>query len=141
VTEPRRWTTEELLAAAEQRLQVTDHLAERVSEIRGWAENDPGSVRTTVDVHGALRDLTLSEAALSLGGDELGREIVRLASRAQQEALRQSVAEMGSALGDAGALDSLREMGLSQDSDAPVIPYVPGVDPNADRWNVIPEDR
>ncbi|TDP97432.1 hypothetical protein [Labedaea rhizosphaerae] len=140
MTEPRRWTTEELMAAAEQRLQVTDHLADRVAEIRGWAENDPGSIRTTVDVHGALQDLELSESALSLGGDELGREIVRLAARAQQEALRQSVAEMGTALGDAGALESLKEMGLEQDEDAPVLPYIPGQDPNAHRWNVI-EDR
>lgn len=129
------------MAAAEQRLQVTDHLAERVAEIRGWAENDPGSVRVTVDIHGALQGLELSEAALALGGDELGREIVRLSAMAQDEALRQSVAEMGSALGDAGALDSLREMGLAQDGDAPVLPYVPGQDPNAHTWNVIPEDR
>ena len=129
------------MAAAEQRLQVTDHLEQRVSEIRGWAENDPGSIRTTVDIHGALQDLQLAESALSLGGDDLGREIVRLSQRAQQEALRQSVAEMGAALGDAGALDSLKELGLEQDEDAPVLPYVPGQDPNAHRWNVIPEDR
>lgn len=129
------------MTAAEQRLEVTEHLEERVAEVRGWAENDRGSVRATVDVHGALQDLALSESALALGGDELGREIVRLARRAQQEALRQGVAELGTALGDAGTLDSLRELGLPQDEDAPVLPYVPGVDPNAHLWKVIPEDQ
>ena len=42
-------------------------------------------------------------------------------------------------MGDAEALESLREFGLEADEDAPVIPYVPGVDPNAHTWRVIDE--
>jgi hypothetical protein len=131
------------MAAAEDRLQVTDRLEERVADVRGWAENPEQTVRTTVDVHGALTALTLQESALTLPPDELGREIVRLAAQAQRAALRESVSEMGDALGDSGVLTALHDLGLEDtiDPDAPVLPYVPGVDPNAHTWRVIPPER
>lgn len=138
-----RRTTEQLLADARERVRVTEQLPERVAGVRGWAANGQRSVRATVDVHGALTGLDIDESALAAGPDELGREIVRIAGKAHQAALRQSVDELGTALGDAQAHDMLRSAGLGDqiEPDAPVLPYVPGVDPNAHTWNVIPPGR
>jgi hypothetical protein len=134
----RRRTTEQLLADAEERLRVTATLPERLAGIRGTATSPARDIQATVDTHGALRDLSLDESALAAGPERLGEEIVRVAAEAQLVALRQSVTELGDALGDDVALESLRSTGLGADPDAPVLPYVPGVDPNAHRWNVIP---
>ena len=62
-----------------------------------------------------------------------------MAGEAHRAALYQGALLLGDNLCDAAALDALRAAGLGDqiDPDAPVIPYVPGVDPNAHRWNVI----
>jgi hypothetical protein len=139
MTQPiRRRTTEQLLADAEERLRVTAALPDRLARIRGTATSPARDIQAPVDTHGALRDLSLDESALAAGPERLGAEIVRLAAEAQQLALRQSVTDLGDALGDDVALEALRSTGLGADPDAPVLPYVPGVDPNAHRWNVIP---
>jgi YbaB/EbfC DNA-binding family len=137
-----RRTAERLLADADERLRLTEQLPERLGEIRGWAHNGDDNVGVTVDVHGALHDLRLAESALDLGGDALGEQIVALTRQAQQAALAEGVNVLGDVLGDAAALDMMRSAGLSDrlDPDAEVIPYTPGVDPNAHRWNVIPPD-
>jgi hypothetical protein len=131
-----RRTTEQLLADAEQRLRAAAELTARMETIRGSAGRD---VRAVVDVHGALRDLQLDESALGAGPERLGEEIVRVAGEAHRGALYQGANVLGDSLGDAAALEALRSSGLGDlvDPDAPVIPYVPGVDPNAHRWNVI----
>jgi hypothetical protein len=140
MTEPRRRrTAEQLLADAEQRLRATAGLPEAMASVRGWAENPGRTVRATVDVHGALKELRLHESALTEGPERLGEEIVRVAAEAQKAALHQGAIRIGDAVGDGAALEALRSAGLGDriDPDAPVIPYVPGVDPNAHRWNVI----
>jgi hypothetical protein len=131
-----RRTAEQLLADAEQRLRSTAELTRQLETIRGSAGRE---VRAVVDVHGTLRDLQLDESALAAGPERLGEEIVRVATEAHRAALYQGATALGDTLGDAAALESLRSAGLGDlvDPDAPVIPYVPGVDPNAHRWNVI----
>jgi hypothetical protein len=135
-----RRTAEQLQADAEERLRVTAQLPDRLAEVRGWAENAERSVRATVDVHGALTGLELHDSALAAGPERLGAEIVRMAAEAQKAALQQGATVIGDAVGDGAALDALRSAGLADriDPDAPVLPYVPGVDPNAHRWRVIP---
>lgn len=135
-----RRNTEELLAAAEERLTLTAQLPGKLASMRGWANNADENVRVTVDVHGAVKELKLAESALNLDPDALGAEIVRLAGEAQKAALRQGVDTLGQVVGDAGVLDMLRSAGMADlvDPDAEVLPYVPGVDPNAHTWNVIP---
>ncbi|WAL66332.1 YbaB/EbfC family nucleoid-associated protein [Amycolatopsis cynarae] len=135
-----RRTTERLLADADERLRATERLPERLGEIRGWAHNGDENVRVTVDVHGGLKELRLDESALALGVDELGAQIVELAHRAQRAALAEGVNVLGDVLGDAAALDMMRSAGLADEigPDPEVIPYTPGVDPNAHRWRVIP---
>lgn len=133
-----RRTAERLLADAEERLRLTEQLPERLAELRGWAYNGADDVRVTVDVHGALKELKLDESALALGADELGAQIVELSHRAQQAALAEGVNVLGDALGDAAALDMMRSAGLPLDPEPEVVPYTPGVDPNAGRWEVIP---
>lgn len=135
-----RRTAERLLADAEERLRVTEELPARLAELRGWAYNGPDNVRVTVDVHGALKDLTLDESALQLGADELGAQIVALSHRAQRAALAEGVNVLGDALGDSAALEMLRSAGLPIDPEPEVVPYTPGVDPNAGRWHVIPPE-
>jgi hypothetical protein len=131
-----RRTTEQLLADAEQRLRGTAELAHQLETIRGGAGSE---VRATVDLHGALKDLRLAESALAAGPERLGEEIVRVAEEARRAALYQGATRLGDALGDGAALEALHSAGLDDliDPDAPVVPYVPGVDPNAHRWNVI----
>ena len=131
-----RRTAEQLQADAEARLRGTADLAQQLAAIRGSAGSE---VRATVDVHGALKELRMAESALAAGPERLGEEIVRVAGEAQRAALYQGATRLGDALGDAAALDALRSAGLDDliDPDAPVIAYVPGVDPNAHRWNVI----
>jgi hypothetical protein len=138
-----RRNTEELLAAAEERLTLTAQLPGKLASVRGWANNADENVRVTVDVHGAVKELKLAESALNLDPDALGAEIVRLAGEAQKAALRQSVDTLGQVVGDAGVLDMLRSTGMSDlvDEDAEILPYVPGVDPNAHTWNVIPPSK
>jgi hypothetical protein len=135
-----RRTTEELLAAAEERFTLTEQLPRKLAAVRGWANNADENVRVTVDVHGAVKELRFEESALSLGPEALGEEIVRLAAEAQKAALLDGVDTLGQALGDAAALEMMRSTGLTDlvDEDAEVIPYVPGVDPNAHTWHVIP---
>jgi hypothetical protein len=132
-----RRTTERLLADAGERLRATEDLPQRLEAIEGWAHNGDDTVRVTVDVHGALKKLNLDESALALGPDQLGVELVELAHRAQQAALAEGVNVLGDALGDAAALDMMRSAGLAADPDPEVLPYTPGVDPNAHRWRVI----
>ncbi|GAA5151773.1 MULTISPECIES: YbaB/EbfC family nucleoid-associated protein [Amycolatopsis] len=132
-----RRTAERLLADAEERLRVTEELPARLAEVRGWAYNGAENVRVTVDVHGGLKELNLDESALALGPEALGEEIVALAHRAQQAALAEGVNVLGDALGDAAALEMMRSAGLQPDPEPEVVPYTPGVDPNAHRWRVI----
>ena len=144
MTEPRRRrTTEQLLADAAERVRATADLPERLAAIRGRAVNTDGSVRAAVDVHGALKELQLQESALAAGPQRLGEEIVRVAAEAQRAALYEGAARIGDTVGDQAALDALHSAGLDDriDPDAPVVPYVPGVDPNAHRWRVIPPER
>jgi hypothetical protein len=139
MTEPRqRRTTEQLLADAEERLRATADLPGRMSAIRGTAESADHTVRATVDVHGALTALHLHDAALGAGPDRLGDLIVQIAGDAHRAALHHGASVIGDTLGDEAALEALRSANLPTDPDAPVLPYTPGVDPNAHRWNVIP---
>jgi hypothetical protein len=137
MTDPR--STERLVADAEDRLRATDGLAQRIEQLRGWATNPDRTVRVTTSVHGALTDLEIDETALALGPDALAAEIVALAGRANRAALVQGVAELAPALGDAATADLADTVGLAglADPPAPVLPYVPGVDPNADKWTVL----
>jgi hypothetical protein len=137
MTRPRR-TTEQLLADAEERLRATADLPTRMSAIRGTAESADHTVRATTDVHGALTALHVHDAALAAGPDRLGDEIVRIAADAHRAALHHGASTIGDTLGDDAALEALRSAGLPTDPDAPVLPYTPGHDPNAHRWNVIP---
>ncbi|HVV11675.1 YbaB/EbfC family nucleoid-associated protein [Amycolatopsis sp.] len=132
-----RRTAERLLADAEARVHVMEGLPERLAEVRGWAYNGDESVHVTVDVHGGLKDLKLAESALRLSPEEIGAQIVELSHRAQRAALAEGVNVLGDALGDAAALEMMRSAGLEADPEPEVIPYTPGVDPNAHRWHVI----
>lgn len=127
-----RRTTEQLLADAELRLRTMAALPDRLAAVQASAANSPGNVRATVNVHGALCSLQLDESALAPGPDQLGEEIVRIATQAHQSALYQGATLLGDTLGDAAALDALRSAGLGHliDPDAPVLPYIPGHDPN-----------
>ncbi|MTD59691.1 YbaB/EbfC family nucleoid-associated protein [Amycolatopsis pithecellobii] len=132
-----RRTAERLLADAEERLRLTENLPAQLAELRGWAYNGADNVRVTVDVHGALKELKLDESALSLGAEELAAQIVELSHRAQQAALAEGVNVLGDALGDTAAHDMMRLAALPVDPEPEVVPYTPGVDPNATQWNVI----
>ena len=144
MTEPiKRRTTEQLLADAEERLRATAQLPHQLESIRAAAANPDRTVRATVDVHGALKKLELDDLALAAGPEALGEEIVRAAAEAHRAALHQGATHIGDTLGDGAALETLRSAGLTDqiDPDAPVLPYTPGIDPNAHRWNVIPPSR
>lgn len=132
-------STEELLAAAEERLRLCADLPNRVDGIRGWAVNADQSIRVTTSVHGNLTDLFVSDEALALGPERIAAEIMHLAREATKAALAQGVGELSRALGDSGTAELARTVGLGDliEPDATVIPYVPGVDPNADKWTVI----
>jgi hypothetical protein len=132
-----------LLADAEERLRLAEELPNRIESIRGWAVNEDGSVRVTATVHGALADLALTERALALGPEALGAEIVRIAGAANRAALAEGVGALSHSLGDADTARIAESVGLGNriEPDAPVLPYVPGVDPNADKWQVIDPTR
>lgn len=132
-----RRTAERLLADAEERVRRTEELPARLAQVRGWAVNGDETVRVTVDVHGALKDLDLHESVLRMNAQELGAHIVELSHRAQQAALAEGVNVLGDALGDAAALDMMRSAGLPLGPEPEVVPYTPGVDPNAGSWQVI----
>lgn len=136
-------TTERLLADAEQRLRIAEQLPAKLSAITGWAMNDDKTVRTTVNVHGALIKLELAESALAMGPEALGNAIVGLAERASKAALTESVGVLSQSLGDRGTIELARSLGLDEhiDPPAPVLDYTPGVDPNADKWTVIEADE
>ena len=138
MTGPRR-TTEQLVADTEERLRRTEDLPARIEAIRGTAHNDTNTIRVTATVHGALSDLEIADEALALGPEQLGAEIVRLAAEANQAALAEGLGALSPALGDAGTIELARSIGLDAmiDPDAPILPYTPGADPNADRWQVI----
>jgi Zn-dependent M28 family amino/carboxypeptidase len=136
-----RRTADRLLADAQERLHLTEQLPARLAELRGWACNGADDVRVTVDVHGALKELKLAESALALSADELGAQLVELSHRAHQAALAEGVNVLGDVLGDAAALDMMRSAGLPLDPEPEVVPYSPGVDPNAGQWTVIPPER
>jgi len=135
---PRR-TTEQLVADTEERLRLTEDLPTRLDAIRGTAHNDANTIRVAATVHGALTDLEIADEALALGPEQLGAEIVRLATEANQAALAEGLAALSPVLGDAGTVDLARSIGLDAliDPDAPILPYTPGTDPNANRWQVI----
>ena len=132
-----RRTTEQLLADAEQRLRTMAALPARLASVQASASNAPGNVHATVNVHGALCSLRLDDSALAATPDQLGEDIVRVATEAHKSALYQGATLLGDTLGDAAALEALHSAGIPTDPDAPVLPYTPGVDPNAHRWNVI----
>jgi hypothetical protein len=134
-----RRSTERLVADAEERLRITAELPNRIEQLRGWASSADGTVRVTTTVHGALTELTIADDALALGPDALGQAIVALAGQANRAALVAGIGELAPALGDAGTAELAAGVGLDdlQDPPAPVLPYTPGVDPNADRWTVI----
>jgi YbaB/EbfC DNA-binding family len=139
MTEPEPRSTERLLADAEERLRITADLPGRIEQIRGWATSPDGTVRVTTTVHGALTELEIADDALALGPDELARAIVALAGQANRAALVAGIGELSPALGDAATAELAETVGLAQlqDPPAPVLPYIPGVDPNADKWTVI----
>jgi hypothetical protein len=135
---PRR-TTKQLVADAEERLRLTEGLPARIDAIRGTARNVANTIRVAATVHGALTDLEIADEALALGPELLGAEIVRLAAEANRAALTEGLGALSPVLGDAGSVDLARSIGLGAliDPDAPVLPYTPGTDPNADRWQII----
>lgn len=134
-------TTEELLAAAEERLRLTGDLPSRIESIHGTARNAADTVAATVTVHGALTDLSIMDTALAMGPERLGAEIVRLAAAANRTALVHGLGTLSRSLGDAGTIELARSVGLGDvvDPPAPVVPYPPGVDPNAHRWHPVTE--
>ena len=136
--EPRR-TTEQLVADTEERLRLTENLPARIAAVRGTAHDDANTIRVTATIHGALTDLEIADEALALGPERLGAEIVRLAAEANQAALTEGLGALSQVLGDAGTVDLARSIGLDAmiDPDAPILPYTPGTDPNADHWQVI----
>jgi hypothetical protein len=109
--EPRR-STERLLADTEERLRLTDDLPARMEAIRGAAHNDTHTVEVTTTVHGALADLRITDDALALGPDQLGAEIVRLATLANRAALDEGLGTLSRVLGDAGTIELARTVGL-----------------------------
>ena len=67
---------------------------------------------------------------------------MRIAGEAHQAALRQSVANWARRWATRRRpTAALAGLGDQIEPDAPVLPYVPGVDPNAHTWNVIPPGR
>lgn len=128
-----RRSTERLLADAQERLELAADLPARVGRVRGWAVDEAADVRITVDVHGALCGLELTEAALRLGPEHLGHQIVLLSRMAAEAALAEAVAVLAPALGDGASEELARDVGLGHliGADPEVVPYVPGVDPNA----------
>jgi hypothetical protein len=135
----QRRGTEELVAAAEHRLRLAEELPGRLERVRGRSVNQERTVAVTTTVHGALTGLELSERALALGQAALGAEIVRLAGAANRAALIAGVGVLSQTLGDSGTAELAASVGLGEliEPDAPVLPYQPGVDPNAHRWTVI----
>lgn len=139
MTGRKRRTTERLQADAERRLELANELPRKVEQARGWAANTEGSVRVTVNVHGGLTDLELTQQALAADPRRLGAEIVRLARQATDAALAYGIGEMEPVVGDGGTAELAETVGMGDrlEPDAPVRPYRPGVDPNAHRWTVI----
>jgi hypothetical protein len=128
--------TEALRADAEERLRLTDGLPARLDAVRGTAYDDARTIAVTATVHGALVGLSISDDALALGPARLGDEIVRLAAAANRLALVAGLGVLSRSLGDAGTVELARSIGLGDliDPDAPVVPYVPTVDPGDDDY-------
>jgi hypothetical protein len=136
-------STEELLAAAEERVRLSADLPNQISQLRGWAVNADQSIKVTTSVYGELVNLVITDQALALGQERIAAEVTHLAGQATKAALSQGVGELSRLLGDTGTAELARAVGLGDrlEPDAPVLPYVPGVDPNANSWTVIGEGR
>lgn len=109
---PQRRTADELMVAAEERLEAAEQLPARLESLVCSAENEDGTVLVEVNSHGALTRLALAEPALALGEVRLGEEIVRLAAEAHHRTLVETVGTLSYSLGDAATLELARDLGL-----------------------------
>jgi DNA-binding protein YbaB len=82
----------EQVEEARRRAAALGEVRERVTAVKGSARSDDRSVQLTVDSAGRLLDVRLTDDALDRGPDALGRELVRLAREAVQDAAAQVAA-------------------------------------------------
>ncbi|TDP96074.1 hypothetical protein [Labedaea rhizosphaerae] len=88
---------EELFDRAEQFSDATEGLFDRLGAIR--ASTSGSGIALTVTLDGRLVELTLSDAALRLGGAKLAAEIHRLTTEAAADALSQGIAVLTPVIG------------------------------------------
>lgn len=124
-----RPSTERLLADARERLETAEGMSARLAEVRGWARNEPDTIRVTVNSLGELVDIELAEIVLTADTTAIGAQIVALADRASRAAIEQSLTELAPALGDERVLALAESTGLARlvEPDAPVFPHEDGV--------------
>lgn len=94
-------TTEELRAAADQRLSALDRARREIGAIRERGESDGGEVAAVVDGAGALVDLHLVPGTTAMPADVLGGLIVMAAARAAALAAQRMRTVRALAEGDA----------------------------------------
>lgn len=97
MTEPG---VDELVAQAEQRRQAAARLPEIVAVTTGVAMDPRRLVQAVATASGELRGLSLHPAALSLGGQELGRMVMAAAHQAAEFARQRCFNELALVLGD-----------------------------------------
>jgi len=91
---------DELVAQAEQRRQAAARLPEIVAGTTGLAMDPRRLVQAVATASGELRGLSLHPAALSFGGQELGRMVLAAAHQAAEFARQRCFNELALVLGD-----------------------------------------
>lgn len=131
MTEP---PVDELVAQAELRRQAATRLPEIVAGTTGVAMDPRRLVQATANASGELRGLSLHPAALSFGGQELGRMVMAATHQAAEFARQRCFNELALVLGDNATAELEELVGPSPAraagwDTAPVAPPVVGPPP------------
>jgi hypothetical protein len=91
---------DELVAQAELRRQASARLPEILAGTMGVALDERRMVQATTNASGELQDLVLHPAAVSFGGEELGRMVLEAAHLATEYARQRCFNALAQVLGD-----------------------------------------
>lgn len=113
---------DELIEIAE---EIPDRLglAAGMAELRGSAQGE--GVSLSVDVHGMLVDLQISDSALDLGPERLAAEISRLAAEASSSALQAGLRAVEAGCGPRLASTIAGYLGVEREPPTPAQPEPP----------------
>jgi hypothetical protein len=100
VSRPSEPPVDELVAQAEARREAGERLPDIVATTTGVAMDQRRLVQATTTASGELRGLALHPAAMSFGGEELGKMIIEAATQATAFAKQRCFNELALVLGD-----------------------------------------